>query len=428
MTYLSGNDRLSEKDSGDKQRLFYKNDILALTISALLFLAFLALPTADFNATARVTTQDCTILSPIDELGCKLSQGVLLNFEVIKQASSTLKGEGLPLDIAQDVIGFRALTGQDDPYPVIQEAVYDLGFEWRINHASTHPPTAFLVVAPIGFFPWKLASAIWAWTMLGLLLYTIRLSGFSWEISLALTPIVLLWPPITTSLGQLTILWLFAVVAGYHIGQQHPIRSGVLIGIATITKFFPSIIAIDYLIRKQWKAFVACTLTFVLSGVLVLLLNPNAIHRYVDINKKNSMAMVMRQDNASLLFNSFRWGGWIGLGVILLLFLAIIFANKKYFQHPLVGTTPLSWLILLYFSVALLPVAWVFSLAPLLPIIFLLNKNRNFIIRAIGICCILIPYIFPAFGTGVPAMFVVFLIGLGLLFNGMVSGKQISFG
>jgi len=396
------------------------SDNITLVIGIVVFLFFLLFPESKVPWVTDITSQDCTVLSMRSAVSCKLSQGILMNFEILQQASLTLKGKGEPSDIAQDIVGFRALVNKQDPYPVLGPAYRKIGIEWdEIGHASTHPPMAFLFVAPIAFLSWNWASAVWAWFMLALIVFTFRCYGVSWKAAIGLTPIVILWSPIATSLGQLTIIWLFALAAGYYFERRQQFWSGILIGLAAITKFFPSILIISFLLKKKWLALLGFVSTFVSSLLILLYMYPSSISRYIEVNQSNSIDMILRLDNSSLLINSYRVGGWTGVTLILLLFLSIIWVNKEYFYEPVLSLSPRLWILLSYFSVALLPVSWVFSLAPLLPIVIMLISRKKLSTLIVGFCSILIPCIFPPFGVAIPFALVILLIGMGLLFDGL---------
>src|SRR5919106_212899 len=90
-------------------------------------------------------------------------------YDTVKYASSTLKGHIPFSDFAAMVVGFRALYNKTDPYPVLATAFKDLGIDWDVRHGSNHPPTSYLLAAPVAFFPWPVASAVWAWMMLCLI-------------------------------------------------------------------------------------------------------------------------------------------------------------------------------------------------------------------------------------------------------------------
>lgn len=398
-------------------RKFSENIILGIGIVILFFL--LLLPESRDPWEANIQSQECVLLSPLPALSCKLYIGLRVNYDVMQGASLALKGKAEPSDIAQDIVGFRALVNQQNPYPILGPEYRKLGLEGELGIASTHPPTAFLFLAPLAFLPWSWASALWAWFMLALIVLTFRYYGLSWKLAIGLTPIALLWPPVATSLGQLTVIWLFALVAGYYYEKRQNFWSGVMIGLAAITKFFPGILVLSFLLKRKWLALLGFLATFWASIIALLILHPGSILRYIEVNQINSKDVILHPNNLSLLINSYRFGGWVAVAMVLILFLSIIWTNRKFLYAPLLFSSSRLWILLSYFSVALLPIAWPYSLTPLLPVVIMLISQKKLSVLTIGFSCLIIPIIFPSFGTAIPFAAVILLIGLGLLIDGL---------
>jgi hypothetical protein len=336
----------------------------------------------------------------------------------LQSAADTLKGAGSASDLAQDIIGFRAMVRQDNAYPILGLAGKALGLEWPVAHVSTHPPTAFVLVAPIAFLPWPLAAMIWAWLMLGLLACAFRLYGLSWLAALGLTPIALLWPPVSTSLGQFTIIWLFGLAVGHRYMRRNYLLSGVGIGLAALTKLIPGVMIILFLSKRRWHAILGIALVGVVSLASAVLLSPDVIYQYVQANRLNSITMMLREDNASLLGTGYRWGGGWGVIPVFMFLALIVWANRRAVceESTLLPSTTL-WMLLTYVSVALLPLSWIYSLTPLLPVIVFLVAKGKLSTLCIGLCCIGIPWFVPIWGprSVLPLVLVNILIGVGLI-------------
>jgi len=96
----------------------------------------------------------------------------------------TLKGQAPYSDVATDFYGFNALLTNKDPYAILGPALKTIGVHWKAPFASTHPPTAFLVVAPVAWLPWPISSMAWAWLMLICLCLSLRIGcGYTWDVS-----------------------------------------------------------------------------------------------------------------------------------------------------------------------------------------------------------------------------------------------------
>lgn len=333
-------------------------------------------------------------------------------------AATTLRGEGAYSDVAQDMVGFRALVEARDPYPVLGPAFRSLGIDWDVRHTSTHPPTAYVLAAPIACLPWNWASAVWAWLMLALLAVSLGCLGLRPLAAVGLAPIALLWPPMATSLGQITIPWLFGLSWAFAWLRQRPFWSGVGIGLASLTKFFPGILILLCFRKRLWRAVPGLALTWLAALAVVLWLSPHALARYAEINRTNSVEMMLRADNSSLLATSIRVGGWAGALCVLLFFVLILSANRGCFSRAPRGapSTP-SWMLLMYFAVALLPIAWVYSLAPLLPVILYLLRQGARTTLGAGITALVLPCLGASWGTEsiAPLVTANVAVGVGLI-------------
>src|SRR5262245_43127578 len=157
----------------------------------------------------------------------------------LRGAASVLRDQILTTDVTTDILGFRALFYGTDPYAPIAVAAKTAGIEWDVSHASTHPPTAYLLVAPVALWPLTAAIAIWSWAMLGLVIAGFRCLGLSWEGAIGAGLLSLLWPPTSPSLAQLTPIWFFAVT--WVLRDTKPKAAGV-IALASFTKFYPAML------------------------------------------------------------------------------------------------------------------------------------------------------------------------------------------
>src|SRR5947209_6671708 len=86
----------------------------------------------------------------------------------IRTAAAQLRGDGPPVDLVQDYVGARDVASGHEAYPVLTRAYASVGLMWPAGHRSTHPPTAFLLVLPVAWLPWKAAAAVWMVLMLAL--------------------------------------------------------------------------------------------------------------------------------------------------------------------------------------------------------------------------------------------------------------------
>ncbi len=301
-----------------------------------------------------------------------------------------LRGEIDHSDLAQDIIGFRAMLSGENPYPILHDAASILDIDWETFHSSTHPPTAFLLVAPIAFLPWPIASAVWGWLMILAILFSCKGFGLNWSKSIFITLISMLWPPTIFSLGQITPIWLLGIALAFRYRNTKTYMAGIWIGIASLGKLFPVLMLIPLLIKRQWKALIGFGVLFAISLGILTLISPSSIKTYFVVNSLNSLDQMMRIDNGSLLAISYRELGPAGLVTFLLFFLAIILFFYTKFTSTKI--TMIEWISYLFLSVAMLPVAWTYSLLPLLPgLIYFLNLKK--IPGLIALLSLIIPII-----------------------------------
>jgi hypothetical protein len=395
-----------------------------LLIVGFIFLAFVLSLGSTFDPAKRLTDNHAFAfaylrLTTCPSLVCQALQRVTDTFfgtylGTLEGASATLRGHGEQSDLIQDMVGFRALIARDNAYPFDPP---ELGKAEITGFASTHPPTAFLLVAPIAFLPWNWASAIWAWLMLGLVTWTYRLYGVPWKAAIGLTPLSLLWPPIAMSLGQLTVIWLFGLAWAYRFADQRPLSSGASVGLAAFTKLFPGLMILSFLLKKQWRALLGFGLVWIIAILILVSWYPAIILQYLSANRVTSAMVIQRPDNASLFVNSYRLWGWTGFIAIILLFFLIAWVNRTYFVAPLLTQSAKHWAIFSYFCVAWLPVVWIYSLTPLFPLIVWMILGRNLIKVTLGLCCLLIPMMVMPYdvSSALPLAIVTLFVGIGLL-------------
>jgi len=339
--------------------------------------------------------------------------------DIISHTSMTLKGQAPYSDVAQDFYGFRALMTNQDPYVILRVALKTMGIDWKANFSSTHPPTSFLVVAPVALLPWPISSMAWAWLML-VCLYVSLWYGFefSWDTAVLLTVVSLLWPPISTSFDQITIVWLFGLAMAYKYRNIHPFISGLFIGLASFTKLLPIVLLFPFVIRRKWKAIVGfASIWFAALGVLVLL-SPKTMLRYFSTNRTNAVDIILRQDNGAFLFFLDRRLGVLGLVITVAVLAALLLiVLRNYYIKPGYDIPREEWGIVALMSVLVLPITWIFSIAPLLPNLLQLLRDRRLLIQILALCAFIPPLILPPWGVeSTPGLFGFFIFS-GIAFS-----------
>jgi hypothetical protein len=307
----------------------------------------------------------------------------------LRHAAATFYGRP-PTDLAQDIIGFRAMVKDENAYPNLAVAHGQLGLDFPVNAKSTHLPTTFLFVAPVAFMTWRYASASWAFLMLFGIICTFRILGFTWLRAIGYGFLSIMWLPIMASFGQLNILWLLFVALAYKLRHTNPLASGLFIGIASLIKLFPAVLMIPFLLQKKWHAMYGFLLAGGAGLASVLLISHQAIYDYMGL-QQNVESIILRSDNSSLFNVGYQYFGVPGiltvivlLGIFLLLNRNKLGLGEKIIQEP-------SWMVWTFLSVALLPVVWIYSLVPLLPVVVKFMKSKDILVKGIGWASIIMP-------------------------------------
>jgi hypothetical protein len=285
-------------------------------------------------------------------------------------------------DVATDIAGFRALIRRDDPYPILGPALHDMGIQWDVHHRSTHPPTAYLLVSPVAMLPPRIGIALWAWLMLAGIALSYHLLGVRTVAAIGLAPLTLLWPPAVLSLGQLTVLWLLGFALAHN---RRTALAGAGVALAALTKLFPALILMPFLLARQWRALIAFGAVWVAALAALMLIHPGAVTRYIEVNRTTSLEQILRPDNASPVATAYRAAGAPGIALVLAFLALVWWVNRS-------RDRPTSLMLYNYLAVALLPIAWSYSALPLLPMLawFMLRKPAIFPILSLGailLCC-----------------------------------------
>lgn len=313
----------------------------------------------------------------------------------------TLSGNSPASDMAVNYLGARLMIDHENPYPILGPALKKVGIDWDVPHASTHPPTAILLAAPLSFFTWPVFSMLWAWLMTLLLYNSLPndLKGIPQKSLLLL--VLLFWPPISFSLGQLTIVWLSCIVLAYRCREKNPALAGALIGVATFTKFFPIIMLAPFILRKKWGAVIGFSIVWFAAISILYLLDPQIWVSYFQANSSNFIHQMMREDCSSFplfLYKQFGISGAFITAALLIVFVRHFL--RIYIRHGISSAIgEYEWAGYLFLSIILLPIAWIYSVVPLLPILLKLLGSSGSKFNVLGLIALFAVVVFPPFGA-----------------------------
>ena len=221
----------------------------------------------------------------------------------IRTAAAQLRGEGPPIDLVQDYVGARKLVLGGDPYLRLTQAFASVGITWPADHRSTHPPTAFVLVLPVAWLPWKAAAAAWGVLMLMTIAGAWWALGVSAELAAALAPLTLVWPPAAWSLGQLTPLWLLGLALAWRF-RARPTTAGAAIALASLTKLLPALSLLPFLVTARRRVLGGFVAGWAVVLAFVLFLRPSALGRYLDVARSVAREQAGRGENSALLWSA----------------------------------------------------------------------------------------------------------------------------
>ena len=335
----------------------------------------------------------------------------------IRVAAAQLRGEAGRADIAQDYVGARAVAAGSDPYPILGPAFRQVGLEWdAARHRSPHPPSTVLLVLPLSWLDYPTFVAVWSWLMIAAIAVSLWALGLRAEWAPLAAVGLLLWQPAAWSVGQLTAIWLLGVSLAWRWRHQTE-WAGTGVALAALTKFFGAVLLLPFLVRSQWRVLVGFSaVTIAVSGVLiaqelVAAEGNGLISRYLDVGREAAREQVGRNDNAALLHvasDRFRWPGVL---VMLMLIAAVLFTalRRRELDRHTFGAC--SWA-----SVSLLPIAWVYSVLPMIPALIAVWRGR-LLARLIAVGFVAVYALVPPFGDApvFPTALATAALGLALI-------------
>ena len=333
----------------------------------------------------------------------------------IRTAAAQLRGAGPPVDLVQDYVGARLLVGEGDPYEILTRAYASVGLVWPAEHRSTHPPTAFVLMLPIAWLGWSVAAAVWAWLML------VAIAGAWWalgaraEVAAVLGPLTLLWPPAAWSIGQLTPLWLLGISLAWR-WRKDSLLPGASIALAALTKLLPTLSLAPFLLVRRWRTLLGYAAGVGFALLVVMILRPGIVTRYLSVSRTVGREQAARPENSALLWALDHRFGLAGASVAAGL-VACVLATSVTRLRACEQLDEWSFWAWSWAGVALLPIAWIYSLLPLLPALAYCLRRGGLVSRALAAFAISVPFAVDPFGLpgGIRLALATASIGLSLL-------------
>src|SRR5205085_870253 len=333
----------------------------------------------------------------------------------VRTAAAQLRGSGPPIDLVQDYVGARDVARGRDPYPVLTRAFASVGLAWPAPHRSTHPPTAFLLALPVAWLPWKAAASVWTVLMLAALAAAYWALGAPPGPAVALTPLTLVWPPSGWSMGQLTPLWLLGLALAWRL-RDRPAPAGAAIALASLTKLLPALSLLPFLLLRRWSVLRGFAIVWSVAVAALLVFDAGAIGRYATIARTASRDQADRRENAALLWAAAHNYEAAGLAVAIVLVGAVVVRTLRRVRRLGEIDRP-AWDGVGWASVALLPIAWIYSLLPLLPALARLVRRGGLLAAPFALVTLVIPFFVDPFGLpgAIRLAFATAALGVSLL-------------
>jgi hypothetical protein len=311
-------------------------------------------------------------------------------FGGIRTAAAQLRGEGPRIDLVQDYVGARRTAGNGDPYAPLAEEYAEVGIDFHPTHRSTHPPTAFVLVLAVAGFSWSVASTVWAWLMLAAVGGAWWALGASPELAAAIAPLTLLWPPAAWSLGQLTPLWLLGLALAWRWRRTSEL-AGAGVALASLTKLLPAVSLVPLAVGRRWRALLGFSVVWAVALAVLLVLRPGVLERYIDVVRATGDDQAARGENASLLWAAAHNLGVGGVVAVSVLIAAVLLTALR-------SGDEWAWWAWCWAGVALLPIAWIYSLLPLLPVLVFCVRRGGLVSRGLVAVPLVIPFLIDPFG------------------------------
>jgi len=154
-----------------------------------------------------------------------------------------------------------------------------------------YPPTFLSFFAPFTFFPKSIASLVFLFISLTVLLVSIfllvKLQFGKKERTAAFLLSAILFvqyfpTKFTLTLGQINLIFLFLTILSFYTFKKgKDVLSGMSLAIAALIKIFPGFLILFFFKEKRWKAIFSFLTALVLMAVLTgLFFNPNLFSDY----------------------------------------------------------------------------------------------------------------------------------------------------
>jgi Glycosyltransferase family 87 len=312
-------------------------------------------------------------------------------YEVVR----ALMAQAWPTELLQDYSGARAILFGGNAYePAGAEAAryVQFGAMGLPEVVSTHPPTAFVLLLPLAPFTFGFASAVWTTLMLAGLVMAVRICGSPWYIAVLLGPLLALVPPVAAAVSHLAVPWLVLPLIAFRFRHRAGL-AGLLIGLASLTKYLPGLLLIALLVRRQWSALGTFLLVWVIALAAIGVLNHDVLFTYLSVSGTAASPWLADSGNGSFLVAPLRFGP-VAEALVVTLVVWIVGLEVRDLRAGRANDS-VQWSRWNWLAVALLPITWTYSVIPLalnLVLFFQQRRTRSFILGLVGFAPLLLTF------------------------------------
>jgi hypothetical protein len=155
--------------------------------------------------------------------------------------------------------------------------------------------------------------------------------------------------------------------------------------VASLPKFLAAPALLYHFKNRKWKVIIGFGGAWLGALALLLALRPDSIAAYIKSMINNSINVIQLPYNGALVIVAWRMGKWVGLTVVVGLLLWVLWSGLR-------CNKPAGWACFVWVGIALLPIAWVYSLLPLLPWLLLMIKTPRRVSSVLAGTALLVPY------------------------------------
>jgi hypothetical protein len=269
-----------------------------------------------------------------------------------------LVGRGDPTDFLIDFASAHALIDGRDPYAISATLIHGVGPDWPVNTANPHPPTVLTLVLPTVLLPYAIALAAWALAMIYVFVGTIRLLGVRLRYAIPFgIAIGLTFPGAYGILNPVPIIGLGIAMA--YRWRNTPMVAALGIAFAAAPKSSGLVLIAPFLLAGRLRTVGWTALWYGLLAMIPLAIDHQVWTNYFPAAMNALKLNAARAGNASLLHLGRSWGirEVVTVGIIGIVVGVVALARRDMF-----------WPVA-FVTVAVLPVAWMYSLLTFLPLI-----------------------------------------------------------